>query len=75
MGLVARCDWGVLPKSHGLNTSHTKKGMAHHREPMKDEIKLVTAFLLLNFSVVILAVAGYQRAGMNLGAVLSHLKG
>ena len=42
---------------------------------MKDEIKLVTAFLLLNFSVVILAIAGYQKAGMNFGAVLSHLKG
>ena len=42
---------------------------------MKDEIKLVTAFLMLNFSIGILAVAGYQKAGMNLGAVLSHLKG
>ena len=42
---------------------------------MKDEIKLVTAFLMLNFSIVILAVAGYQKAGMNLGAVLNHLKG
>ena len=42
---------------------------------MKDEIKLVTAFLALNFSVVILAVARYQKAGMDLSAVLSHLGG
>ena len=40
---------------------------------MKDEIKLVTAFLALNFSVVALAIAGYQKSGMRLGAVFSHL--
>ena len=41
---------------------------------MNDDIKLVMAFLLLNFSVVVLAVAGYQKAGMDLGAVLDHLR-
>ena len=49
--------------------------MADHHELMRDEIKLVTTFLLLNFSVVALAVAGYQKAGMNLSAVVSHLGG
>ncbi len=42
-------------------------------DDMKDDIKLVTAFLVLNFSVVALAIAGYQKSGMRLGAVLSHL--
>ena len=42
---------------------------------MKDEIKLVTTFLLLNFSIVFVVIAGYQKAGMNLSAVLSHLRG
>ena len=40
---------------------------------MKDDIKLVTAFLVLNFSVVALAIAGYQKSGMRLSAVFSHL--
>ncbi len=40
---------------------------------MKDDIKLVTTFLVLNFSVVALAIAGYQKSGMRLGAVFSHL--
>ena len=40
---------------------------------MKDDIKLVTAFLVLNVSVVALAIAGYQKSGMRLGAVFSHL--
>ena len=40
---------------------------------MRDELKLITAFLVLNFSVVALAIAGYQKSGMRLGAVLSHL--
>ena len=40
---------------------------------MRDELKLITAFLMLNFSVVALAIAGYQKSGMRLGAVLSHL--
>ena len=44
-----------------------------HVVAMKDEIKLVTAFLVLNFSVVVLAIAGYQKSGMRLGAVFSHL--
>ncbi|QNI42172.1 putative conserved membrane protein [Synechococcus sp. A15-28] len=40
---------------------------------MRNELKLITAFLVLNFSVVALAIAGYQKSGMRLGAVLSHL--
>ena len=42
-------------------------------ERMRDELKLITAFLVLNFSVVALAIAGYQKSGMRLDAVLSHL--
>ena len=40
---------------------------------MRDELKLITAFLVLNFSVVALAIAGYLKSGMSLDAVLSHL--
>ena len=65
----------VLADGYGLNTSLTVTGEADHCGLMKDEIKLVTIFLLLNFSVVALAVAGYQKAGMNLSAVVSHLWG
>ena len=42
---------------------------------MTDESKLIAAFLVLNFSVVALAVAAYQKSGMDFGSVLSHLKG
>ena len=42
-------------------------------EFMRDDLKLTAAFLLLNFSVVALAIAGYQKSGMHLDAVLSHL--
>ena len=45
-----------------------------HRQFMKDESKLIAAFLVLNFSVVALAVAAYQKSGMDFGAVLSHLR-
>ena len=40
---------------------------------MRDDLKLIAAFLVLNFSVVALAIAGYQRSGMHLDAVFSHL--
>ena len=40
---------------------------------MNDEIKLVTAFLALNAGVIALAVAGYAKGGMNIGAVFQHL--
>ena len=40
---------------------------------MRDELKLVAAFLVLNFSVVALAIAGYHKSGMRLDAVLNHL--
>jgi len=42
---------------------------------MKDEIKLVAAFLALNAGVIALAVAGYAKGGMNIGSVISHLGG
>ena len=42
--------------------------------PMKDEFKLAGAFLALNAAVITLATAGYIKSGMNLGAVLEHLK-
>ena len=40
---------------------------------MKDESKLVLAFLALNAGVIALAFAGYTRGGMNIGAVFQHL--
>ncbi|MDC3011500.1 hypothetical protein OAZ24_04645 [Synechococcus sp. AH-736-G21] len=40
---------------------------------MKDEIKLVAAFLALNAGVIALAAAGYGKGGMNLSVVLEHL--
>ena len=56
-----------------LKTQATLVSTIDHRFTMKDNDKLVTAFLVLNFSVVALAIAGYQKSGMSLGAVLSHL--
>ena len=41
--------------------------------PMKDEVKLVAAFLALNAGVIALAIAGYAQGGMNINAVLQHL--
>ena len=49
--------------------------VADQRWAMNDESKLVAAFLALNLSVVALVVAGYQKSGMDFGAVLSHLRG
>ena len=63
----------TLPASRRSNTSATNMPTIDHVDAMKDEIKLVTAFLVLNFSVVVLAIAGYQKSGMRLGAVFSHL--
>ena len=40
---------------------------------MKDDFKLVTAFLALNAGVIALAFAGYLKGGFNIGAVLQHL--
>ena len=40
---------------------------------MRDDLKLIAAFLLLNLSVIAIAIAGYQKSGMHLDAVLSHL--
>ena len=40
---------------------------------MQDDIKLVTAFLVLNAGVIAIAIAGYTKGGMNIGAVLQHL--
>ena len=40
---------------------------------MKDEVKLVAAFLALNAGVIALAIAGYAQGGMNISAVLQHL--
>ena len=42
-------------------------------QPMKDEVKLVAAFLVLNAGVIALAIAGYAQGGMNIRAVLQHL--
>ena len=40
---------------------------------MNDEVKLVAAFLTFNAGVIALAIAGYSKGGMNLGAVIQHL--
>ena len=40
---------------------------------MKDDIKLVASFLVLNAGVIAIAIAGYTKGGMNIGAVLQHL--
>jgi hypothetical protein len=40
---------------------------------MKDDVKLVTAFLALNAGVISLVFAGYFKGSMNIGAVLQHL--
>ena len=39
---------------------------------MKDDTKLVAAFLALNAGVIALAIAGYTKGGMNIGAVLDY---
>ena len=57
------------------NTSATVAATPGECFVMTDESKLIAAFLALNFSVVALAVAAYQKSGMDFGAVLSHLKG
>ena len=46
---------------------------ASDNQVMKDEIKLVAAFLALNAGVIAVAVAGYAKGGMSIGAVLHHL--
>ena len=40
---------------------------------MEDDVKLTIAFLALNAGVIALAIAGYSKAGMNIGAVIQHL--
>ena len=40
---------------------------------MEDDVKLTIAFLALNAGVIALAIAGYAKAGMNIGAVIQHL--
>ena len=46
---------------------------ATDNQVMKDEIKLIAAFLALNAGVIALAVAGYAKGGMNISAVLQYL--
>ena len=40
---------------------------------MKDDVKLVAAFLALNAGVIALVFAGYLKGSMNISAVLQHL--
>tara|TARA_B100000405_G_scaffold278473_1_gene221322 strand:- start:1210 stop:1338 length:129 start_codon:yes stop_codon:yes gene_type:complete len=40
---------------------------------MKEDVKLVAAFLALNAGVIAIAIAGYSKGGMNISAVLQHL--
>ncbi len=40
---------------------------------MKDDAKLVAAFLVLNVSLIALVFAGYLKGSMNIGAVLQHI--
>ena len=46
---------------------------ATDNQVMKDETKLIAAFLALNAGVIALAVAGYAKGGMNIGVVLQYL--
>ena len=43
-----------------MKTLVTIESTIGHIGLMKDEIKLITAFLVLNLSVVALAIVGYQ---------------
>ena len=58
-----------------MKTLVTIESTIGHIKIMKNEFKLVAAFLVLNLSVVALAIVGYQKSGMRLSAVLSHLMG
>ena len=40
---------------------------------MKNDVKLVAAFLALNAGVISIVFAGYLKGSMNIGAVLQHL--
>ena len=40
---------------------------------MKDDIKLVAAFLSFNAGVFLLIIGIYVKGGMHIGAVLQHL--
>ena len=40
---------------------------------MHNDIKPVAAFLILNAGVIAIAIAGYTKGGMNIGAVLQYL--
>ena len=40
---------------------------------MKNDVKLVAAFLALNAGMISLVFAGYLKGSMNIGAVLQHL--
>ena len=42
---------------------------------MKDEVKLVCAFLALNAGVITVVVAGYLKSDMHIGVLVSHLLG
>ena len=46
---------------------------ATDNQVMKDETKLIAAFLALNAGVIALAVAGYAKGGMNISVVLQYL--
>ena len=39
---------------------------------MKDDVKLVAAFLAINAGVITFAWAGYLKVSMNIGAILQH---
>ena len=58
-----------------MKTLVTIESTIVHIWVMKDEFKLIAAFLVLNLSVVALAIMGYQKSGMRFSAVLSHLTG
>ena len=75
-GRTRPCLRGLQPKNSIKSIELMPRNNRWLRQsvPMKDEFKLAGAFLALNAAVITLATAGYIKSGMNLGAVLEHLK-
>ena len=40
---------------------------------MTNELKITLAFIAINGAIIAFALAGYQKAGMNLETVLDHI--
>ena len=58
-----------------IDCSSTVAGLKIKNRPMKDDVKLVCAFLALNAGVITVVVAGYFKSDMHIGVLVSHLLG